>query len=121
MKIFAAGSDDFIGTVTNPLPNQYKNLTGANGGLILFFSNILRLVFIIAGIYAFINFIIAGFQYMTAAGDTKSLAAAWSRIWQSLLGLIIVIGSFAIAALLGQVFFGNAGAILNPYIYGPVN
>jgi TRAP-type C4-dicarboxylate transport system permease small subunit len=117
-KVYA---DDIVGTVINPLPAQYKNIVGGGtgGGLILFMSNILRLVFVVAGIFAFINFIIAGFQYMNAAGDTKSLATAWNRILYSLVGLIVIVGSFAIAALMGQVFFGNPNAILSPMIYGP--
>lgn len=117
-KVFA---DDVIGTVTNPLPAQYKNLTGgvAGGGLILFFSNVLRIIFVVAGIFAFFNFIIAGFQYMNAGGDSKAVSAAWSTIWQSLVGLIIIVGSFAIAALIGQLVFGDASFILNPKIYGP--
>jgi hypothetical protein len=117
-KIFAAGND-IIGTVTNPLPAPYKNLTGGNGGFILFFSNILRLVFVVAGVFAFINFIVAGFQYMSAGGDAKALTSAWDRILQSLIGLIFIVGSFAIAALIGQLVFGDAGFILNPKIYGP--
>lgn len=117
-KIFAQGND-IIGSVKNPLPAPYQNLTGAQGGLLLFFSNVLRLVFVVAGIFAFLNFIVAGFTYMNAGGDSKSLESAWARIWQSLVGLLIVIGSFAMAALLGQLFFGDAGFILNPKIYGP--
>ena len=87
----------------------------------MFMSNILRLVFVVAGIFAFFNFIIAGFQYMNAGGDSKSLTAAWDRIWQSLIGLVIIVGSFAVAALIGQVFFGRPEAILSPMIYGPGN
>ncbi len=120
--MFKVYADDIIGTVTNPLPAQYKNIigaAGAGGGLILFLSNILRLVFVVAGIFAFFNFIIAGFQYMNAGGDSKSVSAAWDRIYQSLLGLVLIVGSFAIAALMGQVFFGSPSAILSPSIYGP--
>jgi len=108
-----------IGTIANPMPSGYKNLTGANGGLILFFTNILRLVFIVAGIYAFVNFILAGFQFMTAAGDSKAIGAASSRIWFSLLGLVVVVGSFALAALISQLVFGDASFILSPTLYGP--
>ncbi|KKU82968.1 MAG: hypothetical protein UY10_C0018G0007 [Microgenomates group bacterium GW2011_GWA2_47_8] len=113
--------DDVIGKITNPLPGPYKNIAAGagGGGLILFFSNVLRLVFVAAGIYAFINFIIAGYEYMTAAGDTKALTNAWARIWQSLVGLIIIVGSFAAAALMGQLFFGSPTAILSPKLYGP--
>lgn len=109
--------DQIVGTVTNPLPGAYQTIQG--GGLILFLTNILRLIFVVAGIWAFLNFIIAGFQYMNAGGDSKALVAAWARIWQSLVGMIIIVGSFALAALIGQVFFGSATAILSPTLYGP--
>lgn len=108
---------DIIGTVKNPLPTAYQGV--ASGGLILFFTNILRLVFVAAGILAFFNLIIAGFQYMQAGGDAKALQAAWDRIWQSLLGLILIVGSFALAALFGYIIFGDATFILNPKIYAP--
>lgn len=121
MSLLAAAVDDIVGKVTNPLPPAYKNIAAGSGGggLILFFTNILRLTFVVAGIYAFINFIIAGYQYMTAGGDSKSLMAAWARIWQSLVGMVIVVGSFALAALLGQLLFGDPTAILSPTLYGP--
>ena len=119
-RVFAENpAKDIVGDITNPLPDVDKSVTGNPGGLVLFFSNILRLVFLSAGVYAFINFIIAGFQYMSAGGDSKVLTQAWNRIWQSLLGLIIIVGSFALAALFGYLIFGDAGYILNPKVYGP--
>ena len=122
IKILALASE-IVGTIDNPLPSPYKNLigttAGSSGGLILFFTNVIRLVFLAAGLYSFLNFIIAGYMYMSAGGDAKYLGLAWARIWQSLLGLTIVVGSFALAALFGYVFFGDAGYILNPQIYGP--
>jgi hypothetical protein len=111
-----------VGTIANPMPSVYQHLAGTNGsqgGLILFFTNILRLVFVVAGIYVFINFILAGFQFMTAAGDSKAVAAASNKIWFSLVGLIIVVGSFALASLFSQLIFGRADFILNPTLYGP--
>lgn len=117
-----ANSTDIIGTITNPLPRAYQGVTAAQGGgLILFLTNILRVAFIVAGMYAFINLILAGYQYMSAGGDAKKIEAAWGRIWQSLMGLILVVGSFALAALFGYLLFGDAGFILNPKIYGPGN
>lgn len=113
----ASTATDIVGTVTNPLPKAYQGI--ASGGLILFLTNILRLVFVVAGIYAFLNLVVAGFQYMNAGGDAKALTAAWDRIWQSLLGLVLVVGSFALAALIGYLLFGDAGFILSPKIYGP--
>ncbi|OGG11250.1 hypothetical protein A2Z00_01230 [Candidatus Gottesmanbacteria bacterium RBG_13_45_10] len=119
LNFIVLAADDVVGKIENPIVG-YKGATEAQGGgLILFFSNILRLVFVFAGIYAFVNFVLAGFQYMSAGGDSKQLSSAWSRIWQSLLGLILIVGSFALAALFGQLVFGRADFILNPQIYGP--
>lgn len=112
-QVFA---QDVVGRIdASQLPSVYQ---GASG-IVVLLTNILRLVFVAAGIFAFLNLIVAGFQYMTAGGDSKALAAAWNRIWQSLVGLILIVGSFALAALFGYLLFGDAGFILNPKIYGP--
>lgn len=114
-----ADINNIIGTIDNPLPPAYQGITGSPGGLILFMTNILRLVFVVAGIYAFVNLVIAGFSYMSAGGDSKKVNDAWGKIWQSLLGLVIIVASFAMAALFGYILFGDAGFILSPKIYGP--
>lgn len=109
-------ADEIIGSVTSPLTGGYSTVFGGFGLLI---TNILRLVFVGGGIFALFNFIVAGFQYMNAAGDSKALTAAWDRIWHSLLGLVVIVGSFALSAVVGQLLFGNATFILNPTIVGP--
>ena len=119
-KVLAQNATSIVGTVDNPLPSAYRGVTAAQGGgLILFLTNILRLVFVVAGLFAFINLILAGFQFMSAGGDDNAIEKAMAKIWQSLVGLILVVGSFALAALFGYLLFGNAGFILNPQIYGP--
>lgn len=116
-KVFAQVSD-IVGDINNPaLPTAYQDIS--NNAITLFITNIIRILFVAAGIYAFFNLILAGYQYMSAAGDAKALNAAWARIWQSLVGLIIIIGSFALAVVFGQILFGQPGFILNPQIYGP--
>ena len=89
------------------------------GGLIILFNNILRLLIVIAGIYALLNFILAGYSFMSASGDPKKIDAAWAKIWQSMVGLLIIVISFALTALISKLLFGNSMAILNPKIYGP--
>lgn len=87
-------------------------------GFIPFLNNILRIFFIIAGLFAFVNLVIAGFEFMQAGGDAKQIEKAWAKIWQSFVGLLILVSSFAIAALIGIVLFKDPGAILNPVITG---
>jgi outer membrane phospholipase A len=103
--------------VGNVIPGVYQT----TGGFGIFISNILRLVFVAAGVWAFVNVIIGGFQFISAGGDSKAVSAAWNRIWQSLLGLIIVVGSFAIITMASYIIFGKGDAILNPQLYGPGN
>lgn len=90
------------------------------GDLVILFNNVLRLVFLVAGIYAFLRFLVAGMTFINAGGDAKKISQAWASIWQSLVGLVIIIGSFALAAIIGHMLFGDWQTILNPQIYGPV-
>jgi len=90
-------------------------------GMITLFNNILRLLIVVGGIYTLLNFILAGFQFISAGGDPKKIEAAWAKIWQSMIGLLIIVASFALAALLSQILFKDPTAILNPKIYGPLD
>lgn len=113
----ASDVTDIIGTIQNPQLAPYGDLT--NGGLVLFVTNLIRLAFVGAGIYALLNFIMAGYGFMSAGGDSKKIGEAWSKIWQTLMGLVFIVGSFALAALFGHLIFGDASFILHPKIYGP--
>ena len=114
MNVFA---QNIIGKIDvgNTIPKIYQEA----GGFGVFISNILRLFFVVAGVYAFINIIIGGFQFISSGGDSKAVSAAWNRIWQSLFGLVIVVGSFALITLASYIIFGKAAFILNPQLYGP--
>jgi len=69
-----------------------------------------------AAIYALFNFILAGYAFMSAGDDPKKVAGAWSKIWQTALGLAVAAGAFVLAAIFGQLIFGSATFILNPTI-----
>lgn len=118
MKNLLAQATDFFGQVTPPPGiEQYGDLS--DFGLIKFANNLLKLLIVIGGLYTFINIIFAGFGYMSAGGDSKKISDATTKIWQSIIGLVIMAGSFVIAALVGWLLFKDATAILNPKIYGP--
>jgi len=111
---------EIIGRVTNPYKGIYGTGPGAGEfGLITFLNNAIKLIIIIAGLYAFFNLIIAGYGFMGAGGDSKKVEEAWAKIWQSLIGLLIIAGSFVLAAIFGWMLFEEPGAILQPKIYGP--
>ena len=88
-------------------------------GLVVLFNNLLRLLVVGGGIYALINFIIAGYLFMSAGNDPKKIDFAWAKIWQSMVGLLIIAVAFVLAALIGKLLFGNAKALFEIKIYGP--
>lgn len=65
-------------------------------GLPQLISSFIRLATIVGGIALLINLIIAGFGFLTASGDPKKVTDAWNKIWQSLVGLIIIVGAIAL-------------------------
>ncbi|OGY19048.1 MAG: hypothetical protein A2900_00880 [Candidatus Chisholmbacteria bacterium RIFCSPLOWO2_01_FULL_50_28] len=103
-----------IGNIGNPLPAYGSYLSAT-----LLLSNIIRIVTIFAGIYAFINIVMAGIGFIGASGNPEAIQRSWQKIYQSLIGLAVVIVSFAIAGLLGLLLYGSADAILRPTITGP--
>lgn len=112
----------FFGNITPPDPfsaGKYGDFDTPDKGIVFFANNILKLVIVGAGIFAFFNIIIAGYGFLSAGGDAKKVEAAWGKIWQSMLGLAFVAGSFILAAIFGWLIFKDPTAILSPKIYGP--
>jgi hypothetical protein len=111
-----AGSSIF-GTIEPPAGvDKYGDLE--QGGLILFASNGIRLATTVAGVWVMLNFILAGWKYISGADNSKSASEAAQMMTNSVIGLAIIVGSYTLAAIAGLVFFGDASYILNPKITG---
>lgn len=112
-----------FGTIDNPFdvlsPGNYAGSSGE--GLIIIISNLVRLAMVLAGIYTLINFILAGYGFLSAGGDPKLIQKSQERIWRSVLGLMIVVGSLVIAAVVGWIIYGesNWNILISPRIYTP--
>jgi hypothetical protein len=77
---------------------------------------IIWILIIGAGIYSLINFVLAGYSFMSAGDDPKKIASAWAMIWQTAIGLAFAAGSIVLAALFGQLIFRDPMFILKPTI-----
>ena len=64
----------------------------------------IQFILIIGFIVSFIWIIFAGFRFVFSGGDEKSISGAWSQIYWGLLGMLIVVGAFAIIVLV-ETFF----------------
>ncbi len=102
-----------FGSVATPYDPKF----GAGpGGMIIFFSNLIKMVIVIGGLLAFIQLILAGLQYIQSGGDSKQLEQAKDKIAWSVVGLMIMVAAFIIAEILSLLTGLN---ILNPIIYTP--
>lgn len=108
-----------FGTIT--LPGTVTSKYPSDPGLALgkFLNIAIQLLIMVAGIYALINLILAGYQFMSSAGDPKGTAAAWAKIWQTIMGLVFVAGAFVLAAIFGQIIFGDPKFLLQPTLITP--
>jgi len=107
-----------FGTV-DPPPGLVRFGGGTIVGVPLLINIIIRSLILVAGIYAVFNLVLAGYWYMSAAGDSKRVAEASSKIWQTIIGVVVAAGSVMLAGLIGQIFFGDPSAILNITIFTP--
>ncbi len=67
-------------------------------------STAVQISLVIAGIIVLLMVILGGIQYMTSGGDKEAAQAAQKRITAALVGLVIVVSTYAIAIILEQVF-----------------
>ena len=110
---------DFFGGITPPAAISRFGGGSAGGGIIIFLNIVLRLFFIIAGIYSFWQFISAGWTFMSSEGDAKKLAAGRDKIIWAFIGMLVMSMAFVLAAIMGFLLFGDVTAILNPKLIGP--
>ena len=108
-----------FGTVE--VPDKLNSIYGAEAGpafgkLIQFG---LRALVVGAGIYALFNLVLAGYAFMSAGDDSKKVASAWAKIYQTLMGLAFSAGAFVLAAIIGQLIFKNPLFLLQPSIPTP--
>lgn len=108
-------SENPFGTIAPPSPlAKYASNPGQGIGSLVQMG--IWLLIIIAAIYSLFNFVLAGYSFLSAGDDPKKVTAAWTKIWQTALGLTVAAGAFVIASLISLLVFGNFTFILNPTI-----
>jgi len=117
MNNLLAQNTNPFGTVDTPAAlKKYSGSPDAAIGQIL--NVVLKTLVVGAAIYALINFILAGYAFLSAGGDSKKVADAWAKIYQTAIGLAFAAGAFVLAAIFGQLIFGDPTFLLQPRIPG---
>jgi hypothetical protein len=108
-----------IGGVEAPTAISAINTeAGGNIGVIFFISRVLNFANIIAGILVMLNFVFAGFLYITGAGNASNMSKINQRLLWSIVGILVIVASYTLAAIFGLIFFNNATFIITPTLSG---
>lgn len=99
-----AGGGGALGKITPPdgIPTVTGDPSGFVGKII---QNGLTILITVAFVIALVWTMIAGIRFITAGSDPKTISSAWSQIYWGIIGLVVVLGSFAIINIV-QTFFG---------------
>jgi hypothetical protein len=103
-----------IGTVTPPTNKIISDHPEGQLGLVYLLNQIVSLFYTIGGLLFFINLLLAGYQYLASAGDQQKILSAGKRITYSIYGLIFLVSSFVIAAIIGELLFDEPEALIKP-------
>lgn len=109
VKSAYAATNPIIGSVT--MPTSTITSVSQVGP---FLSVVVRLLVVIAGIWALVQFLLGGLGYITAGGDSKKTQEAYQKITYSIIGLVVIAVSFIIVTILSKLLFGAGFDILNP-------
>lgn len=115
-----SADDSVFGTVEAP-QGVSRFSTGEDGdiGLLNFISVLVRIFTVVMGIVVFFNFIYSGYTYITSDGNSKAAETVRTRLTYSIIGLVLIVSSYMIIALISLIIFGDASYILNPTLTPP--
>lgn len=111
---FAAGSNTPSSTAS-PLLGKLKTVgTGAgydgaaNQGTVLqLLGTVINIALGLLGMIFIILILVAGFNWMTAAGEEEKIKKAGATIREAVIGLLIVISAFAIWSFINTMLIAN--------------
>ncbi|MBI4040141.1 hypothetical protein HY389_02195 [Candidatus Daviesbacteria bacterium] len=120
MKLLAQDSlQKVFGNITPP--EEIRNLTNQGSGaagLSLFFTRVVQLIYLAAGIIFVFMVIFSALQWITSGGDKEAVGKARARLTYAIIGITILSLTFVILNVLGNIlgfqFFQPTGIINSP-------
>lgn len=98
-----------------------KNPDQASSVFATFFSALVGLILVAGTLWAFIQLLQGGLQWISSGGDKAALEGAQQRIIHALVGLFILFGAWAVFILIMNFFGITNGAGFNfklPTLFG---
>lgn len=96
------------------LDNSAKTMgytTGSNVSLEIMIGKAIQVFLGLLGVIFLVITIWAGFQWMTAGGNTKKIEDAKSWLMNGVIGLVIILSAYAISSYVVSTLVNNLGTI----------
>lgn len=111
MKSFKISSrllaEDLFGGGFKPPTTAYnpEEVTNENvlTTLVTFLSNLMGFITTLGGLFFIVYFVIGAFQWISAGSDSGKVEKAQTRIKNAILGLIVMILSYSLIGMIGQL------------------
>lgn len=100
MNLLAAVPDEIQ---NNAIPTAITS-KGAGAGLAFYIATLWKTVVIVGGLAFIIYLVWGGIEYLTSGGDKAKIDDASKKISSSVIGLAILVGSYAITLFIQAVF-----------------
>jgi hypothetical protein len=98
------------GSLTNPvIDNLGSDPDAARDGSLFFHYAIRmwRVAITLGAVVVLAYYVMAAFEWLSSGGDSKGVEKAKTRFTQATIGLILLVGSFAIIAFVSTLLFGD--------------
>lgn len=88
--------------IVNPLlPSQFQNPSQGGAGLAFYIAQLWKTMVVVGGLAFLIYFVWGGLEYIMAGGDKVKVDTAQKRMTGGLIGLAILVVSFAVVNFVG--------------------
>lgn len=101
------GLGTFKGTGGYEPDLKETEVSGAAGSLSSVLSNAIGFMTIVAGLFFVFYFIIGTIAWITSGGETQKLEEARKKMTNAAIGMVIVVASYSIIYIVGQVLGVN--------------
>lgn len=97
-----SSSDNIFGKITPPT-GLFSGDPAASAGALLTLG--IRLFFIFSGVTALIYMLRGSFDWITSGGEKEKISAAQQRIYNAIVGILLLVAVLAIVATLEKLVF----------------
>lgn len=89
--------------ITNPAVTAFGTGT-PSVALASIITTVWKTAITLGGLALLVMFVLGGFEWITAGGEKSKVEAARERISQSIIGLLVLMGTIAISIFVGDAF-----------------